>query len=131
MNRMVGDGRYGGLIRGQDTDVSGIVRNFQQQSDVIMPWARENILEYLDAFAQSPSPRPRSHPPGFCPVRSGPQPTAATFRRPVHSAAALRCRTGDAAPLEACSWTPTRNCWRQYSPPTLNSTRNGATTPAP
>ena len=56
MNRMVGDGRYGGLIRGQGTEVSAIVRNFQQQSDVITPWLRENILEYLDAFAQSPSP---------------------------------------------------------------------------
>ena len=57
MNRMVGDGRYGGLIRGQDTDVSGLVRNFQEHSDVIKPWLRENILEYLDHFfAQSPSP---------------------------------------------------------------------------
>ena len=56
MNRMVGDGRYGGLIRGEGTEVSAIVRNFQQQTDVIRPWLRENILEYLDDFAQSPSP---------------------------------------------------------------------------
>lgn len=55
MNRMVGDGRYGGLIHGDSSDISGIIRNFQQHSDVINPWRRENIEEFLDAFTQTPS----------------------------------------------------------------------------
>jgi hypothetical protein len=52
INRIVGEGRYGGLIRG-DGEISAIVQNFQQQADVIQPWLRDDIMEFLDAFAES------------------------------------------------------------------------------
>ncbi|MBV9381696.1 MAG: hypothetical protein JO242_13640, partial [Streptosporangiaceae bacterium] len=53
INRIVGEGRYGGLIHGEG-EVPEVVRNFQQQAELIKPWLREDVLEFLDVFAEAP-----------------------------------------------------------------------------
>lgn len=51
INRMVGEGRYGGLLKSVDDDIAAMVRSFQQSAEVVRYWDRARIDEYLSAFA--------------------------------------------------------------------------------
>src|SRR5262249_53982732 len=51
INRMVGEGKYGGLVRATGGDVTTMVRNFQQSAEIVQSWDSTEIREYLDSFA--------------------------------------------------------------------------------
>lgn len=51
VNRVVGEGRYGGLIRSRGDDIASMIRNFQQTAEVLRHWDRDRINEFLTAFA--------------------------------------------------------------------------------
>jgi hypothetical protein len=51
INRMVGEGKYGGLVRTTDGDITAMIRNFQQSAKVVQSWDTLEIHEYLDSFA--------------------------------------------------------------------------------
>jgi len=50
VNRLVGEGRYGGLIKSVGDDIAAMVRNFQQSAEVVRHWDRDRIDEFLMAF---------------------------------------------------------------------------------
>lgn len=52
INRMVGEGKYGGLVRADGGDITAMVRNFQQSAEVVQSWDSAEIREYLDSFAR-------------------------------------------------------------------------------
>ncbi len=51
VNRLVGEGRYGGLIRSFGDDIASMIRGFQQSAEVVRHWDRSRIDEFLVAFA--------------------------------------------------------------------------------
>ena len=51
VNRLVGEGRYGGLIKSVGDDIASMIRNFQQSAEVMRHWDRDRIDEFLSAFA--------------------------------------------------------------------------------
>jgi len=51
VNRLVGEGIYGGLVREVGDDVASMVRGFQQSAEVVRHFDRARIDEFLDAFA--------------------------------------------------------------------------------
>jgi hypothetical protein len=53
VDRMVGEGRYGGLVRTAGDDIILMVRNFQQSAEVIKEWEGQRIRRFLEAFAES------------------------------------------------------------------------------
>jgi hypothetical protein len=52
VNRMVGEGKYGGLVRAVGDDIAAMVRNFQQSAEVVDYWDGSRIREFLDAFVR-------------------------------------------------------------------------------
>jgi hypothetical protein len=52
VNRLVGEGRYGGLIKSVGDDIVAMIRNFQQSAEVVRHWDRDRIDEFLTAFAE-------------------------------------------------------------------------------
>jgi len=51
VERMVGEGRYGGLVRVEGDGIELMVRNFQQSADVVRLWEADRARRFLDAFA--------------------------------------------------------------------------------
>ncbi len=51
VNRLVGDGLYGGYIKSIGHDIGAMVRGFQQSAEVAQHFERARIDEFLDAFA--------------------------------------------------------------------------------
>jgi hypothetical protein len=51
VNRLVGEGLYGGYVRSIGDDIGAMIRGFQQSADVIRHFERSAIDEFLDAFA--------------------------------------------------------------------------------
>lgn len=51
INRLVGAGRYGGLIRSTEDNIASMVRGFHQSAEVVRYFERERIDEFLNAFA--------------------------------------------------------------------------------
>ena len=56
INRLVGEGRYGGLIKAKGDDIAAMVRNFQQSAEVMRHWDRDRIDEFLTIFADNSEP---------------------------------------------------------------------------
>ena len=52
INRLVGEGRYGGLIKSVGDDIASMIRNFQQSAEVVKYWDRDRIDEFLSAFVE-------------------------------------------------------------------------------
>lgn len=50
INRLVGEAKYGGLVRAVGDDIAAMVRNFQQSAEVVQSWDSSNIREFLDTF---------------------------------------------------------------------------------
>jgi hypothetical protein len=56
VNRLIGEGRYGGLVKSIGNDIAAMVRGFQQSAEVVRHFERARIDEFLTAFAAvSPS----------------------------------------------------------------------------
>lgn len=53
VDRMVGEDRYGGLVRADGNDVIHMVRNFQQSAEVLKTWEGTRIHHFLDAFIEA------------------------------------------------------------------------------
>lgn len=51
VNRLVGEGVYGGFIKSIGDDIATMVRGFQQSAEVVRHFERDRIDEFLDAFA--------------------------------------------------------------------------------
>ena len=51
MNRLVGEGRYGGFVKSIGNDIATMVRGFQQSAEVVRHFELVRIKEFLDAFA--------------------------------------------------------------------------------
>lgn len=56
VNRLVGEGRYGGLVKSVGDDIGSMVRGFQQSADVVRHFERARIDEFLEAFAAASPP---------------------------------------------------------------------------
>lgn len=56
MNRLVGEGIYGGFIKSIGDNIGTMVRGFQQSAEVIRHFDRTRIYEFLDSFAQVSPP---------------------------------------------------------------------------
>ncbi|MCW2750722.1 MAG: AAA-like domain, partial [Aeromicrobium sp.] len=50
INRLVGEGRYGGLLKSVGDDIASMVRSFQQSAEVVRYWDRGRVEEFLTAF---------------------------------------------------------------------------------
>jgi Helicase HerA, central domain len=50
INRLVGEGRYGGLLKSVDSDIASMVRSLQQSAQVVHYWDRSRVDEFLAAF---------------------------------------------------------------------------------
>jgi hypothetical protein len=55
VKRLVGEGRYGGLLKSIDDDIASMVRSFQQSGEVVSHWDRDRIAEFLTAFVAGSS----------------------------------------------------------------------------
>jgi hypothetical protein len=53
VNRLVGEGVYGGFVKSLGDDIGTMVRGFQQSAEVVRHFERPQIDELLDAFAES------------------------------------------------------------------------------
>lgn len=53
VNRLVAEGRYGGLVKSRGEDLAAAVRNFQQSAEIVRYWDRARIDEFVSAFAES------------------------------------------------------------------------------
>jgi len=53
VSRVVGEEKYGELVAVQGDDITDMVRNFQQSTEVVRAWGSPEILRLLDAFAPS------------------------------------------------------------------------------
>jgi hypothetical protein len=53
VNRLVGEGLYGGYVKAVGEDLGTMVRGFQQSADVVRHFERAVIDEFLDAFANA------------------------------------------------------------------------------
>lgn len=53
VNRLVGEGLYGGFVKSIGDDIGTMVRGFQRSSEVVRHFERAQIHEFLDAFAGS------------------------------------------------------------------------------
>lgn len=53
VNRLVGEGLYGGLVKSIGDDIGAMVRGFQQSAEVVRHFERASIDEFLNAFASS------------------------------------------------------------------------------
>jgi DNA helicase HerA-like ATPase len=53
VNRLVGEGLYGGFIKSIGDDVAAMVRGFQQSAEVVRHFERARIDEFMDGFAAS------------------------------------------------------------------------------
>ncbi len=53
VNRLVGEGLYGGFVKSIGDDVGAMVRGFQQSAEVVRHFERASVDEFLDAFAPS------------------------------------------------------------------------------
>lgn len=53
VSRLIGEDRYGGFLHATGDDVTGMVRGYQQASEVVTDFTRNQVLEYLDGFAGS------------------------------------------------------------------------------
>ncbi|MDA8359274.1 MAG: ATP-binding protein [Actinomycetota bacterium] len=52
VNRLLGEGRYGGLIKSRGDNIASMIRNFQQTVEVLRNWDRDRVDEFLTAFAE-------------------------------------------------------------------------------
>ncbi len=52
VNRLLGEGRYGGLIKSRGDNIASMIRNFQQTVEVLRYWDRDRVDEFLTAFAE-------------------------------------------------------------------------------
>ncbi len=56
VNRLVGEGAYGGLVSTLGDDIPAMVRGFQQSAEIVRHFNRARLDEFLDAFqSQVPS----------------------------------------------------------------------------
>lgn len=55
VNRLVGEGSYGGLVKSSGDGIGAMIRGFQQSSEVVRHFRRSDIDEFLDAFAETSS----------------------------------------------------------------------------
>lgn len=55
VNRMVGEAKYGGLVKSVGDDIVSMVRNFQQSAEVVQAWEGARVCKFLDAFATESS----------------------------------------------------------------------------
>jgi len=53
VNRLVGKGLYGGLVKSIGDDIGAMVRGFQQSAEVVRHFERASIDEFLNAFAST------------------------------------------------------------------------------
>jgi len=53
VNRLVGEGLYGGVVKSIGDDIGAMVRGFQQSAEVVRHFERASIDEFLDAFASA------------------------------------------------------------------------------
>jgi DNA-binding Lrp family transcriptional regulator len=53
VDRMVGEARYGGLVRTAGDDIVLMVRNFQQSAEVLKEWEGQRIRRLLEGFTES------------------------------------------------------------------------------
>ncbi|MFZ1490313.1 MAG: ATP-binding protein [Ilumatobacteraceae bacterium] len=53
VNRLVGEGLYGGFVKSIGDDIGAMVRGFQQSAEVVRHFERASVDEFLDAFAPS------------------------------------------------------------------------------
>lgn len=53
VSRLVGEDRYGGYLHATGEDVTAMVRGFQQASEVVTEFTRDQVMEYLNGFAGS------------------------------------------------------------------------------
>jgi hypothetical protein len=53
VNRLVGEGLYGGFVKSIGDDIGTMVRGFQQSAEVVRHFERAQIDEFLGAFAES------------------------------------------------------------------------------
>ena len=53
VNRLVGEGLYGGFVKSIGDDIGSMVRGFQQSSEVVRHFERAQIDEFLNAFTAS------------------------------------------------------------------------------
>jgi hypothetical protein len=51
VNRIVAEGRYGGLVKSIGDDIAAMIRNFQQSAEVVRHWDRVGLDEFLNAFS--------------------------------------------------------------------------------
>jgi hypothetical protein len=51
VNRLVGEGVYGGFVKSIGDDIGTMIRGFQQSAEVVRHFERAHIDEFLDAFA--------------------------------------------------------------------------------
>lgn len=53
VNRLVGEGLYGGFVKSIGDDIGAMVRGFQQSAEVVRHFERASVDEFLDAFASA------------------------------------------------------------------------------
>lgn len=53
VNRLVGEGLYGGFVKSIGDDIGAMVRGFQQSAEIVRHFERSSITEFLDAFASA------------------------------------------------------------------------------
>lgn len=53
VGRLVSEDRYGALVSVQGEEITDMVRNFQQSTEVVRAWGPDEVLQLLDAFAPS------------------------------------------------------------------------------
>lgn len=53
VNRLVGEGLYGGFVKSIGDDIGAMVRGFQQSAEVVRHFERADIDEFLGAFASA------------------------------------------------------------------------------